>query len=107
MKSLNAAVEAVDKNAQSDRKNKVALYWEGEDGTKSKYSFLELSVLSNKFGNILKSHYNVEREDRVFFFLPRIPELFYGFLGTLKTGAIAGTLFSAFGPQALQDRLDN
>ena len=107
MNSLNAAVEAVDKNAQSDRKNKVALYWEGEDGTKSKYTFLELSVLSNKFGNVLKSHYNVEREDRVFFFLPRIPELFYGFLGTLKTGAIAGTLFSAFGPQALQDRLDN
>jgi acetyl-CoA synthetase len=36
-----------------------------------------------------------------------VPELFYGFLGTLKTGAIAGTLFSAFGHQALFDRLSS
>ena len=49
----------------------------------------------------------VERGDRVFFFLPRVPELYFGFLGTLKTGAIAGTLFSAFGPQALLDRLED
>ena len=106
MKHLNAAVEAVDKNAANWRKNKVALYWEGSDGRKEKYTFLELSLLSNKFVNVLK-HLGVEREDRVFFFLPRVPELFYGFLGTLKRGAIAGTMFSAFGPQALQDRLDN
>lgn len=106
MKKLNAAVEAVDKNAQSWRKNKVALYWEGDGGVKEKYTFLELSELSNKFAHLLKD-YGVEREDRVFFFLPRVPELFYGFLGTLKRGAIAGTMFSAFGPQALQDRLGN
>ncbi|MCR4264029.1 MAG: AMP-binding protein, partial [Candidatus Roizmanbacteria bacterium] len=106
MKYLNAAVEAVDKNAQSERRNKVALYWEGEDGTRKKITFLEMSLLSNKFANVLKS-YGIQREDRVFFFLPRVPELFYGFLGTLKTGAIAGTMFAAFGPQALQDRLDN
>ena len=106
MKHLNAAVEPVHKNARNWRKNKVALYWEGSDGRKEKYTFLELSLLSNKFVNVLK-HLGVEREDRVFFFLPRVPELFYGFLGTLKRGAIAGTMFSAFGPQALQDRLDN
>ena len=106
MKYLNAAVEAVDKNAQSERRNKVALYWEGEDGTKKKITFLEMSLLSNKFASVLKS-YGIQREDRVFFFLPRVPELFYGFLGALKTGAIAGTMFAAFGPQALQDRLDN
>jgi acetyl-CoA synthetase len=106
MKKLNAAYEAVDRNALSARKNKVALYWEGENGVKTKYTFLELSLLSNKFGNFLKK-LGVERGDRVFFFLPRIPELFYGFLGTLKIGAISGTMFSAFGPQAIQDRLDN
>ncbi|HLB60007.1 MAG TPA: acetate--CoA ligase [Patescibacteria group bacterium] len=106
MALLNAGAEAVDKNARSWRKNKIALYWEGDDGSKSKFTFQELSMLSNQFGNLLKQ-YGVEREDRVFFFLPRVPELFYGFIGALKAGAIAGTLFSAFGPQALQDRLDN
>ena len=79
MALLNAGAEAVDKNARSWRKNKIALYWEGDDGSKSKFTFQELSMLSNQFGNLLKQ-YGVEREDRVFFFLPRVPELFYGFI---------------------------
>ncbi|MBL7159052.1 acetate--CoA ligase [Candidatus Microgenomates bacterium] len=103
---INAAYNAVDKNALSWRKNKVALYWEGSDGREAKYTFLELSLLSNRFANVLKK-LGVEKGDRVFFFLPRIPEFYFGFLGTVKLGAIAGTLFSAFGPNALLDRLGN
>lgn len=105
-KKINAADNAIDQNALNFRKNKIALYWEGEKGEKKKYTFEELAILSNQFANYLKE-LGVEKGDRVFFFLPRVPELYFGFLGTLKTGAIAGTLFSAFGPQALFDRLDN
>lgn len=103
---FNAAYWAIDQNAKNQRKNKIALYWQGENEEKKKYTFLELSILSNKFARLLKS-LGVEKGERVFFFLPRVPELFYGFLGTLKSGAVAGTLFSAFGPQALYDRLSN
>ena len=103
---LNAAFNAVDRNAANFRKNKVALYWHGQDDQKQKFTFRELSLLSNQFGNLLKN-LDVDKGDRVFFFLPRVPELYYGFLGTLKIGAIAGTLFSAFGHQALYDRLEN
>ena len=103
---LNAAYNAIDRQAEGQRKNKVALYWEGEDGERKKYTFLELYFLSNQFANFLKS-LGIKKGDRVFFFLPRIPELYWGFLGTLKIGAVAGTLFSAFGPQALKDRLFN
>ena len=103
-KKLNAAYEAVDRHALSWRKNKVALYWEGEDGTKESYTFLELSELSSKFADVLKS-LGVKKGDRVFFFMPRIPELYIGFLGTLKIGAIAGTMFAAFGPEGIKDRL--
>src|SRR3989338_10651780 len=103
---LNAAFNAVDRNAANFRKNKVALYWHGQDDQKQKFTFRELSLLSNQFGNLLKN-LDVDKGGRVFFFLPRVPELYYGFLGTLKIGAIAGTLFSAFGHQALYDRLEN
>ena len=103
---LNAAYNAVDRHTQTWRKNKVALYWEDEAGNEKKYTFEELSLLSNQIGNILKD-FGVLRGDRVFLFLPRIPELFFGFLGILKIGAIAGTLFSAFQEQALADRLGN
>lgn len=101
---MNAAYNAIDRHLTTWRKNKVALYWEGEGGESKKYTFEEISQLSNKFANLL-TDYKIERGDRVFIFLPRIPELFFAFLGILKTGAIAGTLFSAFGPSALLDRL--
>ncbi len=103
---INAAYNAVDRHVDTWRKNKVALYWESENGTTKQYTFEQVARESNKFGNILKS-FDVERGDRVFLFLPRIPELFFAFLGILKIGAIAGTLFSAFQEQALEDRLAN
>jgi len=103
---LNAAYNAIDRHVQTWRKNKVALFWEDEDGTEKKYTFEDISLLSNKVGNILKD-FGVERGDRVFLFLPRIPELYFSFLAVLKLGAVAGTLFSAFQEQALADRLEN
>jgi acetyl-CoA synthetase len=102
-RKLNAAFDAVDKHASTWRKNKVALYWVGEEQEK-KYTFLELSQLSNQFANALTEQ-GVKKNDRVFLFLPRIPELYISFLGILKTGAIAGTLFAAFQEEALLDRL--
>lgn len=103
---LNAAYNAVDRHVQTWRKNKVALFWEDEAGVEKKYTFEDISLLSNKVGNILKD-FGVERGDRVFLFLPRVPELYFSFLGILKIGAVAGTLFSAFQEQALADRLEN
>lgn len=104
-KKMNAAYNAVDRHAKTWRKNKVALYWESENESR-KYTFQEMSLLSNKFANLLRKN-GVKKGDRVFIFLPRVPELYISFLGILKTGAIAGTLFSAFQEHALQDRLEN
>ena len=100
---INAAYNAVDKHIKTWRKNKVALYWEGDDKRKE-YSFLDLYTLSNKFANVLKK-LGIKKGDRVFLFLPRVPQLYIAFLGILKTGAIAGTMFSAFGPVGIRDRL--
>lgn len=103
---MNAAYNALQRHAQTELKNKVALYHLDENLSETKLTFAQLNSLSNKFGNYLKNK-KIGKGDRVFFFLPRIPLLFYGFLGTLKIGAIAGTLFSAFQSQALADRLEN
>jgi acetyl-CoA synthetase len=100
---LNAAYNAVDRHVKTWRKNKVALYWESDNDSK-KFTFSELSILSNKFANVLKN-LGVKKGDRVFILLPRIPPLYISFLGILKVGAIAGTMFSAFGPSGIKDRL--
>ena len=103
---INAAYNAITRHIHTYRKNKVALCWEAPDGHKEEYSFLEMDDLSNRFANVLKK-YGVKKGDRVFIFLPRVPQLFIAFLGILKAGAIAGTMFSAFGPAAVKDRLQN
>jgi acetyl-CoA synthetase len=103
---LNAAYNAVERHAHNWRKNKIALYWMGAEGEKLQLTFRELDNRANQFANLLRE-LGVEQGDRVFFFLTRVPALYYGFLGTLKRGAIAGTMFAAFGHQAIQDRLGN
>lgn len=52
---LNIAHEAIDRHANTWRKNKVALYLERENETSEKYTFLEMKHLSNKFANVLKA----------------------------------------------------
>lgn len=103
---INAAYNAIDRHLKGFRKNKIALYWHGANDEKEKFTFEELSLLTNQFGNYLKEK-GVTRGDRVFIFLPRVPYIYIAFLGVLKIGAIAGTLFSAFYEQALFDRLKN
>jgi acetyl-CoA synthetase len=101
---INAAHNVIDVHANGKNRNKIALYYEGDDGKGEKYTFGEMSELSNKFANVLMK-LGVERQDRVFFFLNRMPELYVSFLGTMKAGCIASAMFPAFGEDALRDRL--
>jgi acetyl-CoA synthetase len=101
---VNLAHEAIDRHADSFRKNKVALYYK-DDKRKEKYTFKEMKEYTNKAANVLKVYGNVEKGDRVFVFMPRSPELYFAVLGTIKTGAIVGPLFEAFMEVAVRDRL--
>ncbi|WP_394235583.1 acetate--CoA ligase [Niallia oryzisoli] len=103
---VNIAYEAIDRHAESYRKNKVALYYH-EGLRKEKYTFKEMKELSNKAGNVFKTYAKVEKGDRVFIFMPRSPELYFAVLGAIKLGAIVGPLFEAFMEGAVRDRLED
>ncbi|MBP1970556.1 acetyl-CoA synthetase [Virgibacillus natechei] len=102
---VNMAYEAIDRHAESFRKNKVALYYSDEKRDE-KYTFQDMKYLSNTFGNVLRN-LGIEKGERVFLFMPRSPEIYISMMGTLKIGAIAGPLFEAFMEQAVFDRLEN
>jgi acetyl-CoA synthetase len=104
---INIGHIAVDAHLKTDRRDKKALIWESMKGEEEEYTFADLSRLSNKFANVLVNEFGIQKGDRVFFFLERIPEIFIGILGTLKAGAVIGPLFSAFGPEAVKDRLSD
>ncbi|MBI1885900.1 MAG: acetate--CoA ligase [Chloroflexi bacterium] len=101
---LNIAHECIDRHLGTPRRDKAALLWEGKDGSSESYTFAEMAHWSNKAANALRS-LGVEKGDRVFVFLDRVPELYFTVFGALKLGAVAGPLFSAFGPEAVRERL--
>ncbi|MBM7606160.1 acetyl-CoA synthetase [Metabacillus crassostreae] len=103
---INAAYEAIDKHAESHRKNKIALYYRDPE-REEKYTFKEMKELSNKAANVLKNKADVEKGDRLFVFMPRTPELYSVILGAVKLGAIVGPLFEAFMEGAVRDRLED
>lgn len=86
------------------RGNKTAMRWIDAILQKKDFTFSDLDHESNKFANVLNK-LGFHKSDIFFTFLPKCPEQFFSFLGTLKMEVIAGTLFSNFGEVSLLDRL--
>lgn len=101
---INAAYNAIDRHCNTALKHKIALRWIDDDLNCENYSFDELRKSTNKFANLLKT-LKIEKQERVFIFMPRVPELYTAFLGIVKAGSVASTLFAAFGPDGIRDRL--
>ncbi len=103
-KGLNIAHEAIDRHAAGPRRNHLALRWLGKDGTVQDHTYAQLRDLTNRFANVLRS-LGVATGDRVYTLTGRIPELYVAALGTLKNRSVFCPLFSAFGPEPIQQRL--
>ena len=103
---LNLAYEAIDRHVAHGLGAKPAMLWEGKNGEKETYTYDDMRRETNKFANVLRS-LGVEKGERVFTFMERIPEIYFSVFGTLKAGCIIGPLFSAFGPDPVRDRMEN
>ncbi|WP_252502600.1 acetate--CoA ligase [Sporosarcina sp. Marseille-Q4943] len=103
---INIAHEAVDRHANSYRKNKVALFYK-DAKRKEAFTYNEMKRMSNKAANVMTNHSALEKGDRIFVFMPRSPELYFAILGALKMGTIVGPLFEAFMEGAVYDRLSD
>ena len=103
---LNIAYESLDRHVEAGRGEQPCILWESKDGRSETYTYARMASLSNQFANVLQ-RLGVQKGDRVFVYMDRIPELYTAVFGTLKAGCIIGPLFSAFGPDAIRDRLEN
>ncbi|KRG08463.1 acetate--CoA ligase [Staphylococcus sp. NAM3COL9] len=103
---VNMAYECIDRHVDNGKGQKIALNYK-DSAQEASFTFEDLKLASNKVANLLKTEANVEKGDRVFVYMPRMPELYFSFLGILKTGAICGPLFEAFMDQAVEERLSN
>jgi acyl-coenzyme A synthetase/AMP-(fatty) acid ligase len=67
--------------------NRLALIWCDEAGSERRYTFADMSQLSNRCANLLHK-LGIVRGDRVMVMLPRLPEWQIAMVGCLKLGAI-------------------
>jgi len=103
---LNASYGCLDVHMHSWRKNKVAIYWEDEQGNTKSYSYTQLYWEVNRFASVLKN-IGVKKGDIVVLYLPMIPELVISMLATVRIGAIHTVVFSGFSSKALADRIND
>src|SRR5689334_8549109 len=103
-RGLNIGYQCVDRHASSPRRDRLALRWISKSGETRDISYEGLRRLTNRFANVLRS-LGIGKGDRVFVLAGRIPELYTAALGTLKNGSVFCPLFSAFGPEPIQQRL--
>ncbi|MGA3012569.1 MAG: acetate--CoA ligase [Bacteroidales bacterium] len=103
---INIGWYCSDRICQMGKADKMALIWDGLGGAEKRYTYNDIRIASNSIGQFLRD-LGINAGDRVCLFMDKIPELYIGFLGILKTGAIAQPLFSAFGDESLFIRLEN
>ena len=101
---LNVSVQCIDRHLKS-RKNKAAIIFEGDRGDKQIVTYLELYYNVNKFANLLKNEFGVQKGDRVIIYMPMIPEAAYAMLACARIGAIHSIVFGGFSAEALKDRI--
>ncbi len=98
---LNIAHEVCDRHPPT----RTALEYAGTEGERETLTFGDLEERSNRFANVLSDL--VERGDRVFTYMPRVPEHYVSLVGTLKAGAVFGGVNERFGPEGIAYRLDD
>jgi acetyl-CoA synthetase len=86
------------------QRERFALYFEDDDGTRSAWTFWDIQQSANRLSNALAAM-GVQPGDRVAILLPQRPETAISYVAIFQMGAIAVPLSHLFGPDALEFRL--
>jgi acetyl-CoA synthetase len=101
--NFNIAEAICDRHVGS---NRTALVVETADGRMADMSFEHLQDRSRRLANALGS-LGITRGDRIGILLPQCPEALIAHLAAYRLGAIALPLFTLFGPEAIEYRLND
>lgn len=100
----NITINALDRHAHSENRNRVAYIWLGEDGTERQITYGQLYAKVCRFANGLKS-LGVKKGDRVIIYMPLTLEGVISMLACARIGAIHSVVYAGLGHTALRDRI--
>jgi acetyl-CoA synthetase len=100
----NITLNCLDRHAKSDRFNRVAYIWLGEDGSERVVTYGQLYRMVCRFSNGLRS-LGVGKGDRVVIYMPLTIEGVVSMLACARIGAIHSVVYAGLGHTALRDRI--
>ncbi|WP_298337317.1 acetate--CoA ligase [Ferrimicrobium sp.] len=103
--TLNITESCLDRHAAATP-DKVAYYFEGEEGDTRTLTYADLLAEVSRLANGLSS-LGVTKGDRVAIYMGMIPEFPIALLACARLGAIHSVVFGGFSPEALADRIND
>ncbi|OFW38854.1 MAG: AMP-dependent synthetase, partial [Acidobacteria bacterium RIFCSPLOWO2_12_FULL_60_22] len=101
---LNIVSSCLDKWLGTPTENRVAVRWEGEEGSVRTLTYRELHQEVCQMAAALR-RLGVKKGDVVGIFMPMTPEIVIALLAIARIGAIVLPLFSGYGAEAVSSRL--
>jgi acetyl-CoA synthetase len=101
---LNIVHNCLDKWIGTPTQNRVAIRWEGEEGTVRLLTYRDLFREVNRVASALRAA-GLGKGDAIGLYMPMVPEIVVAFLAIAKIGAVILPLFSGYGPSAVAMRL--
>lgn len=103
---LNPFYNVLAKHLDNTTKNKAAIIWKGSDHTEKIYTYQSLYSETMKFASALKK-LGVNKGDRVFIYMPNIPELIISMLACIRIGAVHVVYHHSYSSESFAERLDD
>ncbi|MCP5374088.1 MAG: AMP-binding protein [Hyphomicrobiales bacterium] len=102
--TTNVVLNALDRRRGTDGYGRLALSWEGEDGTRLSWTYADVDRETCRAAAGLR-RLSLGPGDVIAMHLPNVPEAMVTLLAIAKVGGIALPLFSGFGAEAVATRL--
>ena len=102
---LNVSANCLDRHVEAGNGDRVAYYWEGEDGTRKELTYSWLHSETQKFANALKD-LGIGKGDVVGIYMPMVPEAPVAMLACTRIGAIHNVVFGGFSAESLRERME-
>ena len=102
----NITINALDRHADSWRRNKVAMIWLSEEGEEQVATYGQLRDRVNQFANALKAK-GVKKGDRVVIYMPLTIEGAIAMLACARVGAVHSVVYAGMGAGALKTRIED
>lgn len=101
---LNIVHNCLDKWMDTPTQNRVAVRWEGEEGTVRLLTYRDLFREVNRVAAALRAA-GFGKGDAIGLYMPMVPEIAIALLAIAKIGGVILPLFSGYGPGAVTTRL--